>query len=73
MKNEGKTALWKGLTPTLAMAGPSTVIYFVGYDILKTAMIRTCKQTTSQQDDSKQSSQWEQFIPMGAGALARGR
>ncbi|KTW30401.1 uncharacterized protein T551_01684 [Pneumocystis jirovecii RU7] len=34
-RNEGFTALWRGLSPTLVMALPSTVIYFVGYDHLR--------------------------------------
>lgn len=34
-RNEGITALWRGLSPTLAMALPSTIIYFVGYDHLR--------------------------------------
>ena len=32
---EGAAALWRGLSPTLVMAVPATVIYFVGYDELK--------------------------------------
>lgn len=34
-RDEGFTALWRGLSPTLAMAVPSTIIYFVGYDHLR--------------------------------------
>ncbi|KAG5436931.1 hypothetical protein PCANB_001341 [Pneumocystis canis] len=34
-RDEGFTALWRGLSPTLAMALPSTIIYFVGYDHLR--------------------------------------
>jgi solute carrier family 25 protein 39/40 len=33
---EGITSLWRGLTPTLVMAVPSNVIYFTGYDWLRT-------------------------------------
>ncbi|KAJ2718175.1 Carrier protein, mitochondrial [Coemansia sp. Benny D115] len=32
---EGLRTLWRGLTPTLVASGPSTVIYFVGYDYLR--------------------------------------
>ncbi|KAG0381030.1 hypothetical protein BGX24_000622 [Mortierella sp. AD032] len=32
---EGASSLWRGLSPTLAMSVPATVIYFVGYDYLK--------------------------------------
>lgn len=34
-KNEGLSSLWRGLSPTLFMAVPSTVIYFVGYEQLR--------------------------------------
>lgn len=34
---EGMTSLWRGLSPTLAMAVPSNVIYFTGYDWLRGA------------------------------------
>lgn len=35
-RNEGFTTLWRGLTPTLVMAVPGNVIYFAGYDWLRT-------------------------------------
>ena len=34
-QNEGPRTLWRGLTPTLAMAVPANVIYFAGYDWLR--------------------------------------
>ncbi|KAJ1973371.1 Carrier protein, mitochondrial, partial [Dimargaris verticillata] len=34
-RNEGLTSLWRGLSPTLIMSVPTTVIYFVGYDLLR--------------------------------------
>ncbi|KAL9631847.1 MAG: hypothetical protein Q9204_004045 [Flavoplaca sp. TL-2023a] len=34
-RNEGLTSLWRGLSPTLVMAIPANVIYFTGYDILR--------------------------------------
>lgn len=33
--NEGVTSLWRGLSPTLLMALPATVVYFTMYDQLK--------------------------------------
>jgi solute carrier family 25 protein 39/40 len=36
-KNEGPLTLWRGLSPTLAMAIPGNVIYFAGYDWLRAA------------------------------------
>ncbi|KAL9130857.1 MAG: hypothetical protein Q9217_001058 [Psora testacea] len=34
-RNEGPTSLWRGLSPTLIMAIPANVIYFTGYDSLR--------------------------------------
>lgn len=36
-RNEGLSTLWRGLSPTLAMAVPANVIYFAGYDWLRTS------------------------------------
>ncbi|KAF9433050.1 hypothetical protein BGZ76_009948 [Entomortierella beljakovae] len=35
VRYEGASSLWRGLSPTLVMSIPATVIYFVGYDYLK--------------------------------------
>lgn len=37
-RNEGLSSLWRGLSPTLFMAVPSTVIYFVGYEQLRSVV-----------------------------------
>ena len=34
-RNEGATSLWRGLSPTLLMSIPANVIYFTGYDWLR--------------------------------------
>lgn len=34
-RNEGVTSLWSGLSPTLVLAIPATVIYFVSYEQLR--------------------------------------
>ena len=34
-RNEGVTTLWRGLSPTLAMAVPANIIYYAGYDWLR--------------------------------------
>lgn len=34
-RNEGPASLWRGLSPTLVMAIPANVIYFTGYDSLR--------------------------------------
>lgn len=36
-RNEGFPTLWRGLSPTLAMAIPANVIYFAGYDWLRSS------------------------------------
>ncbi|CAK4022759.1 related to solute carrier family 25 member 39 [Lecanosticta acicola] len=36
-RNEGIWTLWRGLSPTLLMAIPANVIYFAGYDWLRTS------------------------------------
>ena len=36
-RNEGLPSLWRGLSPTLVMAIPANVIYFTGYDYLRTS------------------------------------
>lgn len=33
--NEGAHNLWRGLSPTLMMAVPATIVYFVGYEAIK--------------------------------------
>ncbi|KAI8596322.1 mitochondrial carrier domain-containing protein [Dissophora ornata] len=38
VRYEGATSLWRGLSPTVAMSIPATVIYFVGYDYLKVVL-----------------------------------
>ncbi|KAL8675641.1 MAG: hypothetical protein Q9186_007688 [Xanthomendoza sp. 1 TL-2023] len=59
-RNEGLPSLWRGLSPTLVMAIPANVIYFTGYDILR----------------SHKRSPVNQFIndgyaPLVAGSVAR--
>ena len=34
-RHEGSTSLWRGLSPTLVMSIPANVIYFTGYDSLR--------------------------------------
>lgn len=40
-QTEGVAALWRGLPPTLVMAIPATVIYFVGYESIKVGLENT--------------------------------
>ena len=59
-RNEGIFTLWRGLSPTLAMAIPGNVIYFAGYDWLRTSrkspMVGRVK---------------EEYAPLAAGSVAR--
>ncbi|KAF2675910.1 mitochondrial carrier [Lentithecium fluviatile CBS 122367] len=59
-QNEGPRTLWRGLSPTLVMAVPANVIYFAGYDWLRTSPTSPFKTTVS-----------EPYIPLVAGATAR--
>lgn len=34
-KKEGMTSLWSGLSPTLVLAVPATIAYFVSYEQLR--------------------------------------
>ncbi|KAI8916821.1 mitochondrial carrier domain-containing protein [Entophlyctis helioformis] len=58
-RTEGMPALWRGLTPTLIMSIPSTVIYYVGYDFLRTRL----RAAFPKQGDA--------YAPLFAGAIAR--
>lgn len=59
-RNEGPTTLWRGLSPTLVMAIPANVIYFAGYD-----WMRTSPKTPFQGWIS------DAYVPLAAGATAR--
>ena len=58
-RTEGVTALWRGLPPTLLMAVPATVIYFVGYESIRTSL-----------EHHYQVTQW---APLISGGLARSK
>lgn len=59
-QNEGPKTLWRGLSPTLVMAIPANVIYFAGYDWLRTAHRSPFRATVP-----------DAYIPLVAGASAR--
>ncbi|KEY65629.1 hypothetical protein S7711_07878 [Stachybotrys chartarum IBT 7711] len=58
-RNEGITTLWRGLSPTLVMTIPANIIYFTGYDWLRT------------HEASPFSSLSETAAPLVAGSMAR--
>ncbi|KAF2630029.1 mitochondrial carrier [Macroventuria anomochaeta] len=59
-QNEGPRTLWRGLSPTLVMAVPANVIYFAGYDWLRTAQASPFRSTVP-----------DAYVPLVAGATAR--
>lgn len=59
-QNEGPTTLWRGLSPTLVMAVPANVIYFAGYDWLRTSPSSPFRKIVS-----------DPYIPLVGGATAR--
>lgn len=59
-QNEGPRTLWRGLSPTLIMTVPANVIYFAGYDWLRTAGASPLRQNIP-----------DPYIPLVAGATAR--
>ncbi|CAK1365445.1 Solute carrier family 25 member 39 [Cercospora beticola] len=59
-RNEGISTLWRGLSPTLAMAIPANVIYFAGYDWLRWNPNSPMKSRVS-----------EDMAPLVDGAIAR--
>ncbi|KAI9824025.1 MAG: hypothetical protein M1826_007558 [Phylliscum demangeonii] len=59
-RHEGLTTLWRGLSPTLAMAIPANVIYFTGYDWLRSNAQSPVAQRVP-----------DGYAPLVAGALAR--
>lgn len=59
-RNEGFTTLWRGLSPTLMMGIPANIIYFAGYDWLRTDDRSPIKQGVS-----------DVYAPFVAGSIAR--
>ena len=58
-RHEGITSLWSGLSPTLALALPATIIYLVTYENLRLHL-----------KDINNGSQ-PSWVPLLAGSLAR--
>ena len=59
-RNEGPLTLWRGLTPTLAMAIPANVIYFTGYDWLRYNSASPIRKVAT-----------DTYAPLVAGSVAR--
>ncbi|KAJ2690354.1 Carrier protein, mitochondrial [Coemansia spiralis] len=63
-RTEGFRTLWRGLSPTLVASGPSTVIYFVGYDYLRQWMGKQMRQSDA-------LASYEKYASLFAGCIAR--
>lgn len=59
-RNEGFTTLWRGLSPTLVMTVPANIIYFTGYEWLRSNKQSPIYRTVS-----------DNYAPLVAGATAR--
>lgn len=66
-RNEGIASLWSGLSPTLVLAIPATVIYFVTYEQLR------LKIKDSYNKSERELTKFVQpfWVPLVAGASAR--
>ncbi|XP_043262162.1 solute carrier family 25 member 40-like isoform X1 [Colletes gigas] len=69
-RNEGILSLWSGLSPTLVLAVPATIVYFVSYEQLRLYF----KDTYNRQLGNvmvRPVTEQPFWIPMVAGAIAR--
>lgn len=67
-KNEGILSLWSGLSPTLVLAVPATIAYFVSYEQLRLYFKDKYNKKFLREKGNLEQPFW---IPMTAGALAR--
>ncbi|XP_012340447.1 solute carrier family 25 member 40 [Apis florea] len=68
-KNEGILSLWSGLSPTLVLAVPATIVYFVSYEQLR--LYFKDKYNRKNKKASTITMKQPFWIPMMAGAIAR--
>lgn len=68
VKAEGVTSLWSGLSPTLVLAIPTTVLYFVSYEQMRVRLKDYHMTSTGQDPDTYRLPVW---IPLFAGSSAR--
>ncbi|KAK4882894.1 hypothetical protein RN001_006213 [Aquatica leii] len=66
-RNEGVTSLWSGLSPTLVLALPATIAYFVTYEQLRLRFKDYCNRNRKEGDAFVQPF----WIPLASGAIAR--
>lgn len=65
-KNEGILSFWSGLSPTLVLAVPATIVYFVTYEQLRLKL-----KDDFNKDKPQEQHQQPHWIPLIAGATAR--
>lgn len=68
-RTEGVSSLWSGLSPTLVLAIPTTVIYFTMYEQLKVCIDSQRRAMRTQ--PSIISSETPKWVSLSAGGLAR--
>ncbi|XP_031829725.1 mitochondrial glutathione transporter SLC25A40 isoform X1 [Nomia melanderi] len=69
-QNEGISSLWSGLSPTLVLAVPATIVYFVSYEQLK-LYFKDQYNKRFRNENSAVSIEQPLWIPMLAGSTAR--
>lgn len=67
-KREGVFSLWSGLSPTLVLAVPATIVYFVSYEQLRLYLKDKYNERMNNDAFHKVQPFW---IPMVAGSTAR--
>ncbi|KAL3280279.1 hypothetical protein HHI36_017773 [Cryptolaemus montrouzieri] len=67
-KTEGVTSLWSGLSPTLVLAIPATIIYFVAYEQFRVRLKQYYNSTKPKNISHMEQPFW---IPLISGGTAR--
>jgi len=68
-RTEGISSLWSGLSPTLVLAVPTTVIYFTMYEQLKVSIDTQRRAMSTNQDIL--SGETPKWVSLSSGGLAR--
>ncbi|XP_022192328.2 solute carrier family 25 member 40 isoform X2 [Nilaparvata lugens] len=69
-RNEGILSLWSGLSPTLVLAVPATVLYFVSYEQLRTRIMDRYRAYGNATSVSARLNQ-PLWVPLVSGCFAR--
>nr|XP_018907001.1 PREDICTED: solute carrier family 25 member 40-like isoform X1 [Bemisia tabaci] len=70
-QREGISSLWSGLSPTLVLALPATVVYFVTYEQLRIRLKDYVAKKSLKTNASTATSSQPPWIPLVSGATAR--